>query len=49
MVANSGHTAGGLKLNLLPAGVVDQSVVYLAIGAGVVADPQEVPLGTGSS
>ena len=39
--ANSGHTAGGLKLNLLPAGVVDQSVKHLAIGAGVVADPRK--------
>ena len=39
--ANSGHTAGGLKLNLLPAGVVDQSVKFLAIGAGVVADPRK--------
>ena len=39
--ANSGHTAGGLKLNLLPAGVVDQSVSTLAIGAGVVADPRK--------
>lgn len=39
--ANSGHTAGGLKLNLLPAGVVDQSVTFLAIGAGVVADPRK--------
>jgi len=39
--ANSGHTAGGLKLNLLPAGVVDQSVARLAIGAGVVADPRK--------
>lgn len=39
--ANSGHTAGGLKLNLLPAGVVDQSVEILAIGAGVVADPRK--------
>ena len=39
--ANSGHTAGGLKLNLLPAGVVDQSVKTLAIGAGVVADPRK--------
>ena len=39
--ANSGHTAGGLKLNLLPAGVVDQSVKVLAIGAGVVADPRK--------
>ncbi len=39
--ANSGHTAGGLKLNLLPAGVVDQSVTHLAIGTGVVADPRK--------
>ena len=39
--ANSGHTAGGLKLNLLPAGVVNQSVKVLAIGAGVVADPRK--------
>ncbi|MCH6258013.1 adenylosuccinate synthetase [Puniceicoccaceae bacterium K14] len=39
--ANSGHTAGGLKLNLLPAGVVDASVSHLAIGAGVVADPRK--------
>lgn len=39
--ANSGHTAGGLKLNLLPAGVVDASVATLAIGAGVVADPRK--------
>ncbi len=39
--ANSGHTAGGLKLNLLPAGVVDRSVGTLAIGAGVVADPRK--------
>lgn len=37
--ANSGHTAGGLKLNLLPAGVIEASVNYLAIGCGVVADP----------
>ncbi|WP_309384034.1 adenylosuccinate synthetase [Cerasicoccus frondis] len=39
--ANSGHTAGGLKLNLLPAGVVDRSVRWLAIGSGVVADPRK--------
>lgn len=39
--ANSGHTAGGLKLNLLPAGVVDASVRWLAIGSGVVADPRK--------
>lgn len=39
--SNSGHTAGGLKLNLLPAGVVAASVPHLAIGAGVVADPRK--------
>ncbi len=39
--ANSGHTAGGLKLNLLPAGVIEQSVSHLAIGCGVVADPRK--------
>ena len=39
--ANSGHTAGGLKLNLLPAGVIEQSVKHLGIGAGVVADPRK--------
>jgi adenylosuccinate synthase len=39
--SNSGHTAGGLKLNLLPAGVVAKSVPHLAIGAGVVADPRK--------
>ncbi len=39
--ANSGHTAGGLKLNLLPAGVIDADVPTLAIGAGVVADPRK--------
>lgn len=39
--ANSGHTAAGLKLNLLPAGVVAESVPYLGIGAGVVADPRK--------
>jgi len=39
--ANSGHTAGGLKLNLLPAGVVDRSVSWLVIGSGVVADPRK--------
>lgn len=26
--ANSGHTAGGLKLNLLPAGVIEKDVKY---------------------
>ncbi|MBA3849971.1 MAG: adenylosuccinate synthase [Opitutus sp.] len=40
--SNSGHTAGGIKLNLLPAGVVEQSVARLAIGAGVVADPRKI-------
>ena len=39
--ANSGHTVGGLKLNLLPAGVIEKDVAVLAIGAGVVADPRK--------
>jgi adenylosuccinate synthase len=39
--SNSGHTAGGIKLNLLPAGVVAAAVPHLAIGAGVVADPRK--------
>ena len=39
--ANSGHTAGGLKLNLLPAAVIDPEVPCLAIGCGVVADPRK--------
>jgi adenylosuccinate synthase len=40
--ANSGHTAGGLKLNLLPAGVVVRDAAHLCIGSGVVADPRKV-------
>jgi len=40
--ANSGHTAGGIKLNLLPAGVVEQEIPHLAIGSGVVADPRKI-------
>ncbi len=40
--ANSGHTCGGLKLNLFPAAVIDPSVPCLAIGAGVVADPRKI-------
>jgi adenylosuccinate synthase len=40
--ANSGHTAGGIKLNLLPAGVVEASVAHLCLGAGVVADPRKL-------
>lgn len=40
--ANSGHTAGGLKLNLLPGGVIDPTVGYLALGSGVVADPRKL-------
>jgi len=40
--ANSGHTAGGLKLNLLPAGVIEPSVAHLALGMGVVADPRKI-------
>jgi adenylosuccinate synthase len=39
--ANSGHTAGGVKLNLLPAGVVVQDAPHLCIGCGVVADPRK--------
>lgn len=40
--SNSGHTAGGIRLNLLPAGVVEKCVPHLAIGAGVVADPRKI-------
>lgn len=40
--ANSGHTAGGLKLNLLPGGVIDPTVALLGLGAGVVADPRKL-------
>ncbi len=39
--ANSGHTSGGLKLNLFPAGVICADVPVLAIGSGVVADPHK--------
>lgn len=40
--ANSGHTAGGLKLNLLPAGVIEPTVKHLVLGLGVVADPRKI-------
>ncbi|HTO02344.1 MAG TPA: adenylosuccinate synthetase, partial [Opitutus sp.] len=40
--ANSGHTAGGIKLNLLPAGVVVNDAAHLCIGSGVVADPRKI-------
>ncbi len=40
--ANSGHTAAGVKLNLLPSGVVEKDIQHLAIGCGVVADPRKV-------
>jgi len=40
--ANSGHTAGGIKLNLLPAGVVVADAAHLCIGSGVVADPRKI-------
>lgn len=40
--ANSGHTAAGLKLNLLPSGIVDNDIRYLIIGSGVVADPHKL-------
>ncbi|MEC9123955.1 MAG: adenylosuccinate synthetase, partial [Verrucomicrobiota bacterium] len=39
--ANAGHTAAGLKLNLLPSGVGNPRVSQLLIGAGVVADPRK--------
>ena len=39
--ANSGHTAGGVNLNLLPAGVVVRDAPHLCIGCGVVADPRK--------
>lgn len=39
--ANSGHTCGGLKLNLFPAGVISSDIPVLGIGAGVVADPHK--------
>ena len=39
--SNSGHTVDGLKLNLLPGGVADPLVPYLAVGCGVVADPRK--------
>ena len=39
--ANAGHTAAGLKLNLLPSGIGNPNVPKLLIGAGVVADPRK--------
>jgi adenylosuccinate synthase len=39
--ANAGHTAAGVKLNLLPSGVVEREIPCLAIGSGVVADPRK--------
>ncbi len=39
--ANAGHTAAGLKLNLLPSGVGNPEVQKLFIGSGVVADPRK--------
>lgn len=39
--ANAGHTAAGLKLNLLPSGVGNPDVDDLIIGSGVVADPRK--------
>ncbi|PTY04728.1 adenylosuccinate synthase [Opitutaceae bacterium EW11] len=39
--ANSGHTAGGQKFNLLPCAVVTPEVQHLCVGAGVVADPRK--------
>ncbi len=39
--ANAGHTAAGLKLNLLPSGVGDPELPRLLVGSGVVADPRK--------
>ena len=39
--ANAGHTAAGLKLNLLPSGISNPKVPNLLIGSGVVADPRK--------
>ena len=39
--ANSGHTAAGLKFNLLPSAVGKAAVPILAIGSGVVGDPRK--------
>ena len=39
--ANAGHTAAGLKLNLLPSGVGDPELPQLLVGCGVVADPRK--------
>lgn len=39
--ANAGHTAAGLKLNLLPSGVGNSQVDDLVVGSGVVADPRK--------
>ena len=39
--ANAGHTAAGLKLNLLPSGIGNPNVPKLLIGSGVVADPRK--------
>ena len=39
--ANAGHTAAGLKLNLLPSGVGNPAVEKLIIGSGVFADPRK--------
>ena len=39
--ANAGHTAAGLKLNLLPSGVGNSAVESLIVGSGVVADPRK--------
>src|SRR5258708_5134388 len=44
--ANSGHTAGGIKLNLLPAGVVVLDAAHLCIGSGGVAAPRKNLWGT---
>ena len=40
--ANSGHTAAGVKRNLLPCGGVEKAIPHLVLGSGVVADPRKI-------
>ena len=44
--ANAGHTAAGLKLNLLPSGVGNPNVNKLIIGSGEVAGFEKISLGS---
>ncbi len=40
--SNSGHTVDGLKHNLVPGGIKDPNIKFLALGRGVVADPRKL-------